>query len=272
MSLTADSPPLAAVSIGNLDTADDITYAVPGMGTTTEGMGDWVRTAQNIATLQDQVDSGRQHAVVAWVGYETPPVPVAQGGFDVLGTELAEKGGRALAADLSALDIIRPSAEVNVVAHSYGTTTASIALSQGEAQVDSFVTLGSAGLPPEVDQAGKLKAEHVFAGQAQDVWAVDPAGGDQWAWTGRASWAHPVNPIDPSFGAHTFSVAGEGTQLPVTDHGVSTAAGTGYLDLRTESLRNVALATTGQGDQVSSYVAPGPTPFQRAIIEGLTSG
>lgn len=272
ITLTADSPPLAAVSIGDLDTADNITYAVPGMGTTTEGMDGWARASQNLLDLQDQMDPGRNHAVVAWVGYETPPIPIAEGGFDVMSNEYAEKGAAKLGRDLSALETVHPGAHVNVVAHSYGTTTSSIALTREDVHVDAFVTLGSAGLPADIDSASELHADNVYSGQAQDVWAVDPAGGDQWAWTGRLSPDHPINPVAPSFGSHGFSVTGGAGLEPVTDHVVLTSSGTGYLDTRTESLRNVALATTGQGESVSPYISPGPTPFQRALIEGLAHG
>lgn len=272
ISLTNDAPPLAAVSIGEIDDADVVTFAVPGMGATSEGMAEWSRVTQNLASEEDRVDPGRSHAVVAWVGYETPPVPIVDGGFDVMGTDLAEGGARNLVRDLAAAESVRPGAQVNVVAHSYGTTTAAIALASDSVQVDSFVTLGSAGLPPQIDTADDLRAEHVYSGQAQDVWALDPTGGDQWAWTGRLSIEHPVNPIDPAFGAHAFGVAGQAGLQPVTDHGVSTADGTGYLDKRTESLKNVALATTGHDDLMSPYIAPGPTPLQKTLIEGMTRG
>lgn len=272
LSLSSDAPPLAAVSVNNLDKVDCITYAIPGMGTTTARMGDWLRAAQNIATAQDQFDPHHSHAVVAWVGYKTPAVPGTEGGLDVLSSDQAEVGGNTLARDIRAVDVVRPEARTSVVAHSYGTTAASIALVQDGVRVDSFVTLGSAGLPPEIDNVADLHAGEVFAGQAPDVWAIDPAGGDQWAWLGRTSPAHPINPIDPAFGAHAFSVTGDGQSMPVTDHGVSTPQGTGYLDRQTESLRNVAAATTGMSEQVTSFVAPGPTEFQRAWIEGITNG
>lgn len=76
----------------------------------------------------------------------------------------------------------------------------------------------------------------------------------------------------PTFGAHAFSVAGGDGLNPVTDHGVSAPGGTGYLDPRTESLKNVALATTGQGSKVTAYVPPEPTPFQQALIDAGSSG
>lgn len=272
ISLTSDSPPLAAISIGNLDSADVTTFAVPGMGTTTEQMGVWGRAAQNIVDEQARVDPARSHAAISWIGYKTPPIPLIEGGPDVMFNGLAEAGATNLARDLIALDTVNPRAEVSVVAHSYGTTTSSLALTREGVHVDSYVTLGSAGLPTTVDQAADLHSEAVFSGQARDVWAIDPAGGDQWAWTGRTAPAHPVDPMDDRFGSHTFSVAGGNGLGAVSEHGALTSAGSGYLDRRTESLRNVALATTGHGESVSAYMRPAPTPFQKAMLEGLTDG
>lgn len=272
ISLTSDSPPLAALALGDLDTADNITYAVPGMGTTAEDMGDWSRASKNLFEQQNRADPTRSQAVVAWIGYETPPVPIEEGGLDVMRNDLAERGGSNLAHDLAAVDCVRPGARVNVVAHSYGTTTAAFALMDGGVNVDSFVTLGSAGLPETINEASTIHAAAVFSGQAQDVWAIDPAGGDQWAWTGRISPQHPTNPMSPGFGGHAFSVAGSGGLQPVTDHGVLTDGGTGYFDQSTESLRNVALATTGHAELISPYIAPDPTPFQRALFEGMSHG
>ncbi len=272
ISLTSDAPPLAAVSIGNLDAADNITFTVPGMGTTTQHMDDWARVTQNLATMQAQLDPSRSHATVAWLGYQTPPVPTGFDELDVLGSSLAEQGGEKLADAIRALECSREGVDINVVAHSYGTTTASFALTQDDVHVETFVTLGSAGLPPEINEASLLHANEVYAGQAQDVLAIDPAGGDPWAWVGRTSPAHPVDPIAPDFGAHAFSVAAEGELLPVTQHETSTSQGTGYLDPRTESLRNVAAATVGFSKKVTDYVPPGPTPFQQSLIEGMTHG
>ncbi|KEP76073.1 hypothetical protein HR12_10610 [Microbacterium sp. SUBG005] len=271
-SLTADTPPLAAVSIGDLDSAGDVTFAVPGMGTTTEGMDGWVRAAQNIADEQARFDPERAHAVVAWIGYKTPPIPFIEGGLDVMFNDSAEAGAVNLARDLIAFDTVNGGVDVNVVAHSYGTTTSSLALTREGVHVESYVTLGSAGLPPAISNASVLHADAVYSGQARDVWAIDPAGGDQWAWTGRAAPDHSVNPMGNGFGSHPFSVAGGQGLNPVTDHGAVTSNEAGYLDRRTESLRNVALATTGHGDLVSLYTAPDSTPFQKALIEGLSDG
>lgn len=197
---------------------------------------------------------------------------VMVGGFDVMHNDLADAGASNFARDLRSLEYVNSGAHVSVVAHSYGTTTASLALAEDDVHVDAFVTLGSAGLPANLDSASDLRADAVFSGQAQDVWAIDQARGDQWAWTGRLSPEHPINPIDPEFGSHSFSVAGDGTLRAVTDHGAVTSDEGGYLDKQTESLRNVALATTGHGNLVSPYMPPAPTPLQKALIEGMTNG
>jgi len=81
----------------------------------------------------------------------------------------------------------------------------------------------------------------------------------QWAWGGRASWEHPVDPSHYRFGAEVFDVNGGDDGRAVIDHGTSTlsgdsvdgSSGSGYLDRGTQSLTDVALATTGQGDLVS---------------------
>lgn len=267
ISLTGDSPPLAAVSLGNLDTAANVTYAVPGMGSSALTLPDWAASAENVLRAQQFADSQREHAVVAWVGYLAPPV----GGPQVLGTDYARAGADNLGAALGGFSATRPDASLNVLAHSYGTTTASIALTASDVHVSTFVSIGSAGLTPSIDQASDLHADNVFAGQAQDVWAVDPAPGDQWAWFGRAFSDHPVNPVGDSFGAQTFGVDSGVSGTAVTDHGVATEGGTGYLDANTESLWNVANATTGHGDLVTAAVDHEPTPFQEALIEGLSS-
>ncbi|GIT79912.1 alpha/beta hydrolase [Leifsonia sp. LS1] len=274
ISLTDDRPPLAAVAVGDLDTADSVTYAVPGMGTTTAGMRGWTEAAAAIQAQQSAVDPGHSHAVVAWIGYETPPIP-GQGGLDVLDTKKAEAGAVKLESALGGFTASRGSspASLNVVAHSYGTTTASIALTAAGTHVDSFVSVGSAGLPSSIDSASDIHADAVYAGQARNVIpGLEDGQGDQWAWTGRDFGNHPVNPVDPSFGAHTFGTDSGTGGTAVTDHGTHTDGGSGYLDPGTESLNNVALATTGQGDHVSAYVPKGLTPLQQGLVDGATSG
>lgn len=282
VSLTDDVPPLAAVAIGDLDTARNVTWAVPGMGSSTTGMNAWASSAQNIYDRQrDSVDDDsplQQHAVIAWMGYKAPPVPVISGSPDpgVLFNGYAEPGGNALAASIKGLDAVRGGdlPRTNVVAHSYGSTTAAFGLTQAAVHVDSFTTIGSAGIPNSIPRADDIHADDVYAGQARNVWALPgDEKGDQWAGTGRLSPVHGIDPTSPSFGASAFGADGvekDGEKLRgVKDHGVSTPDGEGYLDVNTESLSNIGYATTGQPEEMTDYVAKGPTDFERDLLEQM---
>lgn len=275
ISMTQDQPPLAAVSIGDLDAAASVTYAVPGMGTTTTQMTGWARSSQN---LQSVLPSGS--AVVAWIGYKTPavPLPLPSGDFGVFDVNYAVGGGNKLAAGLGGLAAVRGDSQpdLSIVAHSYGTTTAAVALTQPDVHVENFITVGSAGLPDSVQTASDLNATHVYSGHALNVipW-VEPGRGDQWAWTGTDfSRDHHVNPISPEFDSHAFGTdTGGDTGLPVTDHGTGVDEnGAGYLDPNTESLLNVARAIRGEPEEMSPYVPKGPTDLQRILEEVASSG
>ncbi|WP_460580560.1 alpha/beta hydrolase [Humibacter ginsengisoli] len=271
--LSDDVPPLAAVSVGSLDTATNVTYAVPGMGTDAGSMKGWAQSAQNIWGAQYQAGDHGDHAVVAWIGYKTPPVPSgADPDFSVLDMHDAQVGAKALDASLSGFDAVRAgsAANVNVVAHSYGSTTSALALSQPGAHVNTFVSLGSAGMPDSVPNAAAIHADHVFAGQARNVLPlVEPNMGDEWAWTGRdLSSGHTGNPVDASFGATTFGADGVSGLKGVTDHATDVpSTGTGYLDPQTESLKNVANATTGHPDRLTPYVPKPPTVLEQVLID-----
>jgi hypothetical protein len=251
ISLTADHPPLAAVSIGDLDQASNVTWAVPGMGSSTGKMTDWSDAAQNVYDQQGRATIGRHddgRAVVAWMGYKAPPKPPASG--EVFGTDYAEDGGAKLAASIKGLDAVRRNnmPKVNILAHSYGTTTASYALTTPGVHVDSFTAIASAGIPDRIHGAQGLHADVVYAGQAQVVKPIiEHWSGDEWAAVGRdLSSGHTQDPTDPDFGATTFGADGAPGLNGVRDHAVHTWYGGGYLDRNTESLQNIGFATTGQ--------------------------
>jgi len=275
--LTADIPPLAAVAIGDLDSAGTATFAVPGMGTTTRDMMGWTNAAQNLFDEQARVSQDDDRAVVAWIGYRTPPIPIFHGGFDVLDNELAEQGATQLSGALSGASAVRDDKlTLNVLGHSYGSTTASIALTRDTTpRVDSFVTVGSAGLPTWIDSASRLNVGAVYSGQARNVMPfLENQGGDQWAWTGRTSTSHPIDPTSSEFGGNAFGADGDNGMHPVTDHGVlvESGKGWGYLNSGTEALFNAALATTGKGDEVTPAVEKGLTDQQTMWRDVMLSG
>jgi hypothetical protein len=253
--------PLAAIAVGDLDTARQVTFTVPGMGTSTDDMQLWTETAQNVHDAQAAVGAPAAHAVVAWIGYRTPPP-----GVDATLGDDAARGAPLLASEIAGLHAARAGgdlASVSVIAHSYGSTMAADALAARDLGVDAFVMLGSAGVEDGIADARDLHVRRVFAGEAAD---------DVEAPWGRLS---RRDPRAPAFGATVIAVDGDPARglLPVTGHDPvlhspwnddpgSRAWTTirdpaeraaeyaahertfGYLDAGTESLRNAAIATT----------------------------
>ncbi|MCU1514634.1 MAG: putative secreted protein, partial [Microbacteriaceae bacterium] len=91
----------AAIAVGDLATADYVSYMVPGMFFTLQGqMADWTTIAQNLYNEQaswltrlDKLDSthaGKSAATVAWIGYATPGV------LDVASLDRANQGAQFL--------------------------------------------------------------------------------------------------------------------------------------------------------------------------------
>ena len=275
VSLTADEPPLAAVSIGDLDDAENVTWAVPGMGSSTADMTGWTSAAQNIFDVQIETGGPEDRAVIAWMGYDAPPVP-GTGNLDpgVLGSGRAEEGGVALGASVRGLAAVRSDMPptTNVVAHSYGTTTAAYGLIEEGVHVDTFTTIASAGIPDEIDHAGQIHADAMYSGQARAMIPILEHGkGDEWAAVGRDfSVDHHQDPMDDDFGSTTFGTDGSTGMVGVTDHGVHTDGSSGYLDPNTESLWNVGYATTGHPEKMTAHVPQGPTTLQRALLDGAS--
>ena len=232
-------PGRAAVTVGDLDTADDVSLLVPGMlFTVSDQLVDWTNTAGALhdeqatwATLLGRSGPGPVPtvAVVAWMGYQTPDLT----NFYDLG--LAQRGAAHLEGALAGLDAARADDEprVSVMAHSYGSTTATIALSSGRVAVDSLVLLGSPG--SVVPDAGDL------AVRGTDVYAAagsfDPVAG---------SGFFGADPATAAFGAVVLHMGG-GSDT-VTGRPLSGALGhNDYFRAGTESMRSLALIGLGHG-------------------------
>ncbi|MGN6125885.1 MAG: alpha/beta hydrolase [Humibacter sp.] len=256
--LTPAPRPLAAVAVGDPDTAAQVTFDVPGMGTYSDDMQLWAQAAQNVYDEQGSAGAPAERSVVAWIGYVTPPP-----GIDATLGEYAARGAPRLVSAIQGFIAARNGAtdvDLSVIAHSYGTTTAADALASVRLGIFSFVMLGSAGIEEAIRNVRSLHAQHVYAGEA--------AGDTQAQW-GRTS---RRDPRAPSFGATILNVEGKGSRLPVTNHepikhsnwnndptsaayarftqmdALAAKYGEhvttfGYLDAGTESLANAATAT-----------------------------
>ncbi|GHD00271.1 alpha/beta hydrolase [Zhihengliuella salsuginis] len=223
----ASQRPLASVAVGDVDTADNVTFTVAGMGSGTNNMTGEVGNAQN---LYDGLEGSR--AVVSWIGYDSPDKPAWDGSnfngswpslgsaawesgtnsTEVLRSDHANTGGTQLAIFLDGFHETRDHTgdvpTVNVGAHSYGTTTAAVGLTETKYDVDRFVMYGSAGIDPSVaDHASDFNVKEGSDGKAQ-VYAT-LAYDDPWAPAGQIG-SERLSPTAEEFGAHVFSSDGEG--------------------------------------------------------------
>ncbi|MFJ8894184.1 alpha/beta hydrolase [Leifsonia sp. NPDC102414] len=289
VSLNLDATvPMVAVGYGDLDTADTVTWAAPGMNSdaadATEG---WSRAARNLNREQRHLDGARSHAVVGWLGYDTPDL------VSVSTPASAQDGSWRFANELDGTHATRSASAsasfpcVSVVAHSYGTTMAADALTRVTHAVDSFTMLGSAGIDTQVvtslsdlrvKQAGEQPAIYTTSAQLDFLAPFGSAVG------GRAEpnpealanpgtlFAMPVTGLTmpkSMSGAQSFSsegtvlpsgevlkqtkghgVLGENTDGPNALNGIA-PEGSGYFDKGTEALRNASYTTIGLPDNVA---------------------
>ncbi|MBF6065173.1 hypothetical protein IU500_28220 [Nocardia terpenica] len=203
----------AAVSIGNPDTADHVATYVPGTGAQPSKMSDDMLRSQKM--FDRGRASGAEHpAVIAWIGYDTPPTPVDVGQhLDPFNWDVNDASNRRYAdAGVSALDRFQDGLRAShdgtpsynsVVAHSYGTTLVGDAAAHGRSiNADAVALVASPGTT--VNHASDLHLtgvpqdqvpNHVFATKAQHdmiqmALLADPFG---------------ASPTNPEFGAQVFA-------------------------------------------------------------------
>lgn len=238
VTLDTASPGRAAIVIGDLSTADYVSYLIPGMFFTIDGqVDDWADTATGLyqdqtAWLERLGEESSTVATVAWMGYQTPHL------LNVGSLDLAESGARYLADALTGLNTLRASDEpyVSVMAHSYGSTAAMIALQHGSVQIDALAIVGSPGSDAQSVSSLAVRDANVFVGEA----GWDPVVNS--AFFGS-------DPGATSYGAYRMGVSG-GTDT-VTAASLSPSYGHNeYFRPGSESLRNMALIGIGQGGLV----------------------
>lgn len=139
-----------AIAVGDLDTADNVSVQVPGLGTDAGSIGTHAERALNVYSASRFADPYASTASLAWIGYDAPDnVPWEEGGADwleVSGESAATEGGEELADDL---DGLRASADgrshLTLIGHSYGSTTAGHAATDHDIDVDDIVFPGQPG-------------------------------------------------------------------------------------------------------------------------------
>ncbi|MDH6237460.1 alpha/beta hydrolase [Cryobacterium sp. CG_9.6] len=233
----------AAIALGDPDTADFVSYLVPGMNYgVREQLVNWSTTAddlyaEQVQVLRDRAEVTRSSvpsvATIAWIGYETPSL------FTVGGLTRADAGADFLVDSWDGIRSTRTDRQpfLSVFAHSYGSLVALEALGRNSVQVDALVMVGSPG------------------SAIQSIDRLDVADGN--VYVGEADWDPAVNsgffgsdPGADSYGAHTLGVDGESD--PVTGRSLSKSWGhNDYFTPGSESLRNMALIGTDQAALVT---------------------
>lgn len=231
----------AAIVIGDLRTADYVSYLVPGMFFTIENqMGYWTDAAAELYAEQRSwlalLDPDAAHktvATIAWIGYHTPNLT------NVGGIQNAEEGRDALTSAIEGLQSLRKGNEpyTTIIAHSYGSTAALMALTEGDFSVDALAMVGSPGSPAKSVTDLHVRRGHVWVGEA----AWDPIPNS--AYFGS-------DPGSKSYGARSLGVGGGLDSL--TKQVLAASIGHNeYFSPGTESMRNFALIGINQGEYVT---------------------
>jgi hypothetical protein len=290
---TTGSPPLAAVAVGDPDTASQVTTNVPGMNTSVSAsMEEWTAAAEQLYREQtyqlDMVTNESSAAVIAWIGYETPH------DLSVLGSDRAKAGADKLVDFLESTAATRgtpPGKDLSLVLHSYGSTTGTIAASR--TPVENVTMLAPAGLDGSVSHVSDLQVDptRVWATEADQDWTANMGRGD--IEIGNLNLfdvysEHTHDPTSSEYGSNIFSsedafinttadANASPQQLHGTGgHGIATREKAlmdgenpdeyGYLDQGSTSLFNTARTSLGYGQGVreadpwSEKIFGGPVP------------
>ncbi|PZO60619.1 MAG: hypothetical protein DI639_03940 [Leifsonia xyli] len=220
---------VAAVALGDLDTASNVTVNVPGAMTTLDSMGEKVRAANGLLETAWKHRRSESFAVVSWIGYRAPGVT------EVPRQDRAHAGGANLASFLDGIHDSRSTAprSVTVLGHSYGSTTAAEALAQTRHRVDSFVTYGSVGFT-DTTTPEHLNVDRVYATEGTN---------DHTARFGRIGRTDPRDLPD----VDTFSAEAAAGGKAVTGHDMYPDSGVGYLSRDAASQQTIAkIIATGK--------------------------
>ncbi|PZF33030.1 MULTISPECIES: alpha/beta hydrolase [unclassified Curtobacterium] len=220
---------VAAVALGDLDTASNVTVNVPGAMTTLDSMDEKVRAANGLLGTAWKHRRAESFAVVSWIGYRAPGV------IEVPGQDRAHAGGANLASFLDGIHDSRGSApqSLTVLGHSYGSTTAAEALAQTRYRVDALVTYGSVGFT-DTTTPEHLNVDHVYATEGS---------ADRTAILGRIGRTDPRDLPD----VDTFGADESPGGSAVTGHDMFPDSGVGYLSRAATAQQTIAkIIATGK--------------------------
>ena len=176
----------AAVAVGDVDHAEHVANFTPGMGTNVrESLANYVDVADRMR--DNTVDKAKVEpsdvAVVAWLNYDAPTDVTKTWDLDVASTEKAHEGADRLAGFLTGVRSWRDeqggSLHLTSVSHSYGSTTAGLAMLQvGEGVVDDHIYLASPGSGADSVGALGVDPSHVWVSAVPEGDMVQGMGPD----------------------------------------------------------------------------------------------
>ena len=251
LTVDPDGDGTAAIVIGDLSSADYVSYLIPGMFYTVDGqMVPWTAAAQSYYDTQkawiarlgavDPSLADATVATVAWLGYQTPSM------VNFTSLELAYKGSAAITTAVNGLRALRGADQpfLSLIAHSYGSTAAMMALSDNGITVDALAVVGSPGSSARSAAELGVAGDNVYVGEAPWDQVKDSA-------------FFGTDPGSTAFGAHAFSVDG-GTD-PLTGGALLGSSGHNeYFVAGSESMRNLALVGLGRGQLITTDSGSSP--------------
>lgn len=189
----------AAVAVGNPDKARHVSVTVPGVNTSAESIGTMTSEAgalrrETLGILATTGGEGEAVSTVAWIGYDTPDVNDGAP-WEALGDGKAKAGADSLADFTRSLGLTsdHSDAEQHLVlnGHSYGSTTASLALQGGAHEyVDEAVFYGSPGVYANTSSQLGLEYGHAYLMNDPD---------DKWINLAASEGVHGSNPFASDF-------------------------------------------------------------------------
>lgn len=259
---------LAAVAVGNPDTARNVSVTVPGIGSTTrDTLPGMVTEAQNL-----QLEAQRQlrnaglpgsAATIAWMGYDPPPNPLntlsPADAWATMGDGQARAGADSLSSYLEQVRANNAGGHITLLGHSYGSLTSSLALQELNAQglhpVNDVVFYGSPGLElTNPDQLG-LGAGHAYVMRGMD----DPISGAVAELAPLHGWGvNPYNGMFPELSAQAGPDPGGVIRQGVESHADYARLGSDN-QLRMSGY-NLAAVMAGLPNNVE-FAPPPPVPI-----------
>ena len=176
----------AAVAVGDVDHARHVANFTPGMGTNVrDSLDNYVDVADRMRenTVEQAKVERSDVAVVAWLNYDAPTDITKTLDPSVASTEKAHAGADQLAGFLTGVRSWRDeqggSLHLTSVSHSYGSTTAGLAMLQvGEGVVDDHIYLASPGSGADSVGALGVDPSHVWVSAVPEGDAVQGMGPD----------------------------------------------------------------------------------------------